>query len=334
MKKSSASLNFFMFFSMILMLSGLYSCQQEDPDAIDPQTLDKWKYLTQSDGLADNFVLSLFEDSQGRIWVGTYNGGVSMYDGTNFTNYNESNGLVNNTVNCIYEDHQGDMWFGTDGGLSYLTNNRFVNYRSYGGYALSVYDIIQDQDGVFWFGTSNLGIIFLDGNNSNSYYDNSCSSCNEINVFFVDDNQNIWVGSRGDLKIVDPSGNFKKYGVNDGLPGSSITSIYKDNRGDIWIGSIDGTSVARYRNQTFQPVSLYNSAIQNWITSIVQLKTGNIWFGTIGNGMVYYDGIVMRTRYQESQGLPDNTITDMIRDTNGNIWIGTSEAGVAEYIPR
>ena len=69
--------------------------------------------------LSTKDVYSIAIDAQGNKWVGTYNGGVSKYDGTTWTNYNTSNtngGLAGNTVKAIAIDAQGNKWFGTDGG--------------------------------------------------------------------------------------------------------------------------------------------------------------------------------------------------------------------------
>ena len=321
------------FFISLCFSFGLFSCMQADKDALDPQSLNKWEYFTQSNGLPDNYIWSLYEDRKGNIWIGTFNEGVVMYNGKTFQKYNTQNGLVDNTVLCTYEDNEGKMWFGTLGGLSILDNNHFTNIDNIQGNPLQVFDIIQDPDKVFWFATSTLGILFYDGSNISQYFDDNCDDCNRVNVFFMDDNHSIWVGSSGDLKVVATNGNFKKYTVSDGLPGLDITSVYQDKSGNVWIGSADGSQVSRFSNNKFQLVSLFNSSEINYVSSIVQLNTGEMWFGTIALGLIYSDGIVMRSMF-EQHGLPDNTITAMIKDGNGNIWIGTSEGGAAKFIPR
>ena len=70
-------------------------------------------------GLSDNFVFSIQQDRQGRLWFAT-SAGVSRYDGAEFKTFTMSDGLVNNGVREIYEDRQGRLWFSTTGGLSCL----------------------------------------------------------------------------------------------------------------------------------------------------------------------------------------------------------------------
>jgi ligand-binding sensor domain-containing protein len=79
-------------------------------------------------GLSDNFVFSIQQDRQGRLWFAT-SAGVSRYDGTEFKNFTITDGLVNNAVREIYEDRQGRLWFSTTGGVSCLENGAASNAK-------------------------------------------------------------------------------------------------------------------------------------------------------------------------------------------------------------
>jgi len=74
--------------------------------------------------LADSYILSLFEDSQGILWVGTYNGGLNRYDRENdkFISYthkdSDPHSLSSNHVLCICEGRKGFLWIGTQDGLN------------------------------------------------------------------------------------------------------------------------------------------------------------------------------------------------------------------------
>lgn len=64
---------------------------------------------------------TLFEDSEGRIWIGTVGGGISYYneDGT-FTTFLEADGLSGDLVTGILEDREGQIWAGTHNGISII----------------------------------------------------------------------------------------------------------------------------------------------------------------------------------------------------------------------
>ena len=62
-------------------------------------------YLAQ--GVGHNVVLSIMEDKKGNLWLGTFAGGVSCYDGQSFTTFNTAQGLADNYVLSILEDKKG-----------------------------------------------------------------------------------------------------------------------------------------------------------------------------------------------------------------------------------
>ena len=71
-------------------------------------------FITTSDGLANNSVRYLFQDSKGFIWMGTLDG-LSRYDGHSFVTFRPESGdkisLANHHVKKIQEDRNGFLWF-------------------------------------------------------------------------------------------------------------------------------------------------------------------------------------------------------------------------------
>lgn len=99
-----------------LLLTGLLFLQTTTA----VNTLEYASNLTISDGLAHNGVTCLLEDSQGYLWVGTYDG-INHYDGYNFVTHKNSfhrNVLSSNRVRSLAEDKKGNIWIGTDEGIS------------------------------------------------------------------------------------------------------------------------------------------------------------------------------------------------------------------------
>jgi hypothetical protein len=70
------------------------------------------------DGLANDSVSAIVEDSSGNMWFGTVSGGVSRYDGVCWATYTTEHGLASNSIGAILEDSSGSLWFGTSGGIS------------------------------------------------------------------------------------------------------------------------------------------------------------------------------------------------------------------------
>ena len=111
--------------------------------------------FTTDQGLAANYVLSITEDKKGNLWFGTYQGGVSKYDGNSFTTFTTAQGLAGNYVLSITEDKSGNLWFGTyEDGVSKYDGKSFITFTTDQGLAAnSVLSIAEDKKGNLWFGT-------------------------------------------------------------------------------------------------------------------------------------------------------------------------------------
>ncbi|MFV0366582.1 MAG: two-component regulator propeller domain-containing protein [Mangrovibacterium sp.] len=92
------------------------------------------KHSYTKTSLPGNYIISLFEDSKGNVWIGTYGNGICKYitgnNGGHFDNYTEEDGLCNNMVYGMEEDLHGNLWLSTDNGLSCFTpeTKRVQNY--------------------------------------------------------------------------------------------------------------------------------------------------------------------------------------------------------------
>jgi ligand-binding sensor domain-containing protein/signal transduction histidine kinase len=69
-----------------------------------------------SDGLASNYVRTLYSDPNGSLWVGT-RGGLSRFKDGRFTNITIQNGLPSNVICQILDDQNGHYWMSSFGGL-------------------------------------------------------------------------------------------------------------------------------------------------------------------------------------------------------------------------
>ncbi|MGH9802011.1 MAG: ligand-binding sensor domain-containing protein, partial [Blastocatellia bacterium] len=196
------------------------------------------EYTRAQLGLAGAPLAALFEDRQGRLWIGMGNdagrvGGLFLFqDGPEpkTTAYRTSEGLVHNGVYFITEDRAGALWIGTTGGLSRFKDGKFTNYTTANGLTHNyVRAIHEDADGVIWIGSYGGGLCRLkDGRITpitakNGLYDNIISRILE------DDRGNLWMScnhgifraSRRELNdFADgktSSVNCVAYGIGDGM---------------------------------------------------------------------------------------------------------------------
>lgn len=108
-----------------------------------------------------NYVVSLEVDRSGQIWAGTWGGGLSRFDGTQWTTYTTAEGLPGNHVFMLHKDPRGQLWIGTNKGLALWQNGKFkVMTTADGLFADNVFSMAITPDGGKWIGSYG-GVAFL-----------------------------------------------------------------------------------------------------------------------------------------------------------------------------
>jgi ligand-binding sensor domain-containing protein len=109
-----------------------------------------------------NYVISLQVDRKGRVWAGTWGGGLSSYDGKRWTNYTTTEGLPGNHIFMLHEDPNGRLWIGTNNGLVTWQNGKFSKPLTVedGLFANNVFAMATTVEGNLWVGSFG-GVAFL-----------------------------------------------------------------------------------------------------------------------------------------------------------------------------
>ncbi len=107
------------------------------------KTLTHYRHNSEDpDSISHDHISSIYQDSRGLLWVGTFGGGLNRFDinTERFHRYSESDGLASSTVYGILEDDQNNLWVSTTQGLSRLNpeTETFTNY--------SMEDGLQDNE--------------------------------------------------------------------------------------------------------------------------------------------------------------------------------------------
>lgn len=171
-------------------------------------------------------VTSMFEDKTGKIWIGTYENGVYLYDGKSLSHFSDNENLSSN-----YYDGKA---------FSTLKKNESLS-NSY------VKSIIEDQKGNIWFGTYGRSESYYEGNGLYKYDGKSFQhftkkdglSTNTINCLKIDRIGNLWVGTEAWGVSRFNGKSFTNFTEKDGLSDDNIWCILEDKTGKIWFGTND-----------------------------------------------------------------------------------------------
>lgn len=226
--------------------SGKFTTYRHDPE--NPQSL------------SNDVIVSLHLDHEGKLWIGTFLGGLNCFDGRKFIRYQHdpenAKSLSGRSVWEITEDSQQRLWIGTlDGGVNLFdrktkTFTRFFHPDQRSLYSPYISTIFEDADGNVWFGTS-IGLdVLMKTSGKIVHFEteegNTASLGNNgILGIFEDSKGRIWIGTRGGLSLWHRESNrFTNYTLKDGLPHNTILSMLEDEDGQLWLGTPNGLSCA------------------------------------------------------------------------------------------
>jgi signal transduction histidine kinase len=208
---------------------------------------------TENEGLSNNSVRALAEDSNGVLWIGTRTGLNSLRDGKitkhpiPFLAGHEYDGaLGSNKIRAIYPGRFGDLWLGVPFGLVSIQEGRTnLLHLPYAVYDVTA--IIEDDSNNLWFAINGYGLrrISLIGNGDGRSLDtNSMAaftmrdglSTDHCWILYQDSEGLIWAGGERGLNCIDHAGSIKSFTTEDGLPENRMNTIIGDDFDNLWIG--------------------------------------------------------------------------------------------------
>jgi ligand-binding sensor domain-containing protein len=251
----------------------------------DPRKDDFEVFNNQNSGLLSNgiFFLGRLDD---RLWVGTYGGGLSIYDGQSWLNYNIPQGLADPFVYGAAKAPNGDIWLATWSGANQIAGGKLDDPKAWTTHTVEstggglpnkwVYAIAIDPDGAVWFGTEGGLALYRDGKWRHWSHQEGLGAAYEI----VKDALS---------KEIDPA---------------TVSKHHSQDRIDQGLGAI---------HAPFNP---------NYIVSMLLDSKGRVWCGTWGGGLsVLEDGEFVRT-YTTRDGLTGNYVSLLAQGPDGSIWAG------------
>lgn len=265
-------------------------------------------------GLDSSDVQTMFIDSKGNIWVGTWSSGIFFLakDSKSFVSYNTDNtdsGLTSNRVMSFSENSQGDIYIGTFfNGLHVYTpetkkispiHDKPFNEVMIGESNIRV--VLVDSNNIIWLGTTS-GLYKVTGSQKDGYSVTSMSkkmfekfhnmNSPSILSIFEDSEHNIWIGTDGSglFKYEPKSDVFTWFNKSLGLIQETVASIIEDDNGNIWLGGADGLSKLDTSSRTFTNYSINDGLLANDFNynSVFKDANGYLYFGSF-EGINYFD---------------------------------------------
>jgi signal transduction histidine kinase/ligand-binding sensor domain-containing protein len=300
--------------------------------------------------LSSDDVKSTFEDREHRFWIAN-SAGLDEFDRQReqVVRHVPLTGPIREF--SVYEDRAGLLWLGYASGggaglsafdprTNTLSHYRFRSEDVAGAAYSGVYALAEDRNGDLWIGTGGLGLLRFDRSGRrflryrNHPEDPDSLSEDHITSLLIDREGNLWVGLNAtgpNLTDLQPP-RFRHVIHTLGSQGGGeilVYCVFRDHRGDLWIGTASGLFKVDLDSGNTTFVSTADHAVSAGIASIVEDNAGDLWLGSVGQGLKRFDprtGRVVKVfvhAEDDAHSLSDDLIEGLAFDGPGRLWIST-----------
>lgn len=283
--------------------------------------------LSVDDGLMQSQATCLAQDKTGNLWVGTL-GGLSRYDGRNFTNYTLRNGLQSNTVWAVAADAQGNIWVGGPSGISQFNGRKFIHYaKPKQTLRANNAQQIQIVNDTTWWRVQ--GEVYFITGGKIKYFMTPGPEEGVVTSMLATHN-GLWIAKEGIIYYYDNS-NWYTYNLPLAADGRNpvIYRIFRGRSNIIWVTANLGLYKISNGNIEAHTINGAPLSFLGLRSAITEDKTGALWLGT-NNGVVKISGKTIQY-YNKRNGLSDNTFFDLLTDSEGNVWMASDGQGIFRF---
>lgn len=280
-------------------------------------------YIKSFEGLPAELTTSTFEDRHGNIWISLYGGGIVKYDGLNMFHFDKSYFHGDDRMHDLFEDRSGNIWVSRSDGASIISDSSIVHIGGEKDFIVELRSITQDDQGNIWFASVANGVTRFDGKRFFNWNKRNGFVYNDIFDIVPGGNNEVWIGTHGDGLVRFKNGQFSQ--LKKGLKNKTLTSLYYDRDGCLWIGT-DGGGIHYIEESKIYNISTENGLSDDIVLDISEDAIGNMLLGTYGGGVSILGKPELKNFYKEN-GLMTNKVSSLYQDKNGKLWIGSWGAG-------
>ena len=287
------------------------------------------------DGSLGQLVESLYEDSNGVLWVGASSGLWRWSPGP------PKRIASSDPVQSVVQDDSGTLLVATRNGIKQLVDGKLEIYPlADAALHFTPSEILRDRRGALWIGTSDRGLVHLHQGRADSFAHSDGLSGDYIEKLFTDREGTVWVATLDGLdRFRDLA--VHTISVKQHLSNATVESVLAATDGSVWLGTVDGLNrwsngqITIYRKRSAHghpdvelsnssavvaPREIFSSGLpDDSIESLYQDHRERIWVST-RTGVAYLEN----GQFIQIKSLP-GAVRSFAGDTTGNLWISQDQ---------
>jgi PAS domain S-box-containing protein len=294
-----------------------------DRDTDPPPGQRTFRVFDGADGLRNLVVVSLAQDDDGLLWLGTQDG-VYRFDGEQFTHFSVDDGLASSLVHVVGTAPDGRVCAGGNSGLSCWNGARFLRQAALGMPAIPVHTLVS-YGGRLWVGTGGGGL-YVQG--ADGRYTPAPgwpgAATTAVHALWAD-GRGLVAGNGATVELSGGDGVWHRIGSDAGLGRDAIEGVLRDREGALWIrtsahlwylpvGAARATDLRDGLPTGFDAIGSPNAMVIG--------PHGDVLIGT-DDGVTYRAGDRWRT-IGRAAGMPAATTRTLLVDRDGDLWIGSA----------
>ena len=318
--------------------------------------------------VADDTVMALAEDADGRLWIGTL-AGLSVWQNGGFVDLPELASIERIGIRALRRDQRDGMWIATlSHGLYEFRNHRLEESRGPpGNKTILAYCLLEDQAGSFWASVGNGTVLCRREGEWRKYTETNGLPFVFITCLAQEADGTLWAGSLDDGLYCFQGGRFNPLRKEQGLSANDIRSLCPDREGNLWVGTRTG-GLDRLSRGKLLSYGVAQGLTNDYTRSVAETADGTLWVATTGGGLYqggpegfkpilpYYsfaesvlaarDGSVwwggargllcwkdgkLSASYTNETWVRSATVTALCEDRRGGFWVGTSEGRLVHF---
>ena len=295
--------------------------------------------IDNTNGLPQNHIFSMTQDSDGYVWVCTLRG-LAKYNGSRFENYRydvkDSTSIPASWVYKYFEDSKGRSYVATVKGFSEFDKQKgtFVTYthkkEKNSISSKNTRDILEISDGKIAIATRyGVDLFNPETKEFTNYRHENFGIGRFTPCLLYDDKKQLWAGSLNGLyKVIDGEKELKFYPlIGEKDEKLTINNLLQDEEGTIWVASNKGLYTFNPSEEKFTLVDYGQEDKHANLLALLEYPKGKLYIGT-AKGLFYWD-INTKTLLKSYVYTPDNpegisvsNVYSLMKDKDNNIWIG------------